>query len=661
MQGNTELPTSDIVSEMNVNLERDYDERLLAWHHNAKENNEYTAESNKIVTFHDSVYIHRLHSLPTQMELTFNPIVRTHIERYANRSRKEVSNILSEGEFYFPLFEEVLDREGLPLELKYLPVIESALNPKARSRAGATGLWQFMLKTGKNYKLEINSLVDERCDPMKSTAAAAKYLKDLYNIYEDWNLVIAAYNCGPGNVNKAIRRSGGKTDFWAIYNYLPKETRSYVPSFIAATYIMNYHQEHNISPAEYKYHVSMDSLKVNKRVHFKQIASAVGISLDELRQYNPQYRNDIIPGGVKEYVLNLPTRNVLAFIDNEHIIYGKKKEELISDKELPNIPEPDKNPLLAQQEIINEQIIDDVVFIEPKIEQPKVIRKITVSSNVHQAQKVVTYHQVANGETIYRIAKNYDVSIEELKDWNNLSSNNIKVGSQLKIEKIEYVAVTEIELQEAQLLALSVDPAIAKSMIRNYIEENGNLIYSSHIIDETDKNNMKLLASANEYDYKTTVYSTKKKDIFTQIAGTATSAYGAVKNWGGSLTEKLKSGKDSNKLLAENKPNPTDNSSEVTESVNSNNNVEIAIVEEDLKTKNASLESNMQDFYKIYHKVRIGETMTQIAARYKVSKEDIIEWNNLNSSIAKISQRLMIFIPKNKSLASHKITKAVSL
>jgi membrane-bound lytic murein transglycosylase D len=215
------------------------------------------------ITYHDSVYAKRLYDLPTVMELSYNQVVKNHIEMYAGRRRDQVSYMLALGEYYFPMFEEALDREGMPLELKYLPVIESALNPTAVSRVGATGLWQFMLKTGKGYGLEVNSLVDERRDPYKSTQAAVKYLKDLYTIYGDWNLVIAAYNCGPGNVNKAIARSGGKRDYWEIYNRLPRETRGYVPAFIAANYIMNHYADHNICPAgAYGSELALDTAKI---------------------------------------------------------------------------------------------------------------------------------------------------------------------------------------------------------------------------------------------------------------------------------------------------------------------------------------------------------------------------------------------------------------
>lgn len=247
-----------------------------------------TAEINPL--FSDSVYIDRLSRMPTVMEMPYNEIVRKFIDMYAGRLRNQVSFMLSACNFYMPIFEEALDAYNLPLELKYLPIIESALNPSAVSRAGAGGLWQFMIGTGKMYGLESNSLVDDRRDPIKATWAAARYLKDLYDIYHDWNLVIAAYNCGPGTINKAIRRSGGETDYWSIYNYLPKETRGYVPAFIAANYVMTYYCDHNICPMETNIPESTDTIQVNKNLHFQQIADLCNVPMDQIRSLNPQYK-----------------------------------------------------------------------------------------------------------------------------------------------------------------------------------------------------------------------------------------------------------------------------------------------------------------------------------------------------------------------------------
>ncbi|MBR2883079.1 MAG: lytic transglycosylase domain-containing protein, partial [Prevotella sp.] len=246
-------------------------------------------------TFPQEVYIERLSRMPTIIEMPYNDVVRQMIDRYAVRLRRSVSYMLGASNFYNPIFEQALEAYNLPMELKYLPVIESALNPVAVSRAKATGLWQFMLATGKQYGLKVNSLVDERCDPIKSSYAAAHFLSDLYKIFGNWHLVIAAYNCGPENVNKAIRRSNGVKDYWQIYPYLPKETRGYVPAFIAANYIMTYYCEHNICPLRTQLPIYTDTIMLDRNVHFEQIAAYCGLGVEHIKSLNPSYRNNIIP------------------------------------------------------------------------------------------------------------------------------------------------------------------------------------------------------------------------------------------------------------------------------------------------------------------------------------------------------------------------------
>ena len=282
-------------------------------------------------TFSEEEYIERLSRLPYKMEMSYNPVVRNFIDRYSGRLRRSVSYMLGASNFYMPIFEEALETYGVPLELKYLPVIESALNPRAVSRVGATGLWQFMLATGKRYGLKVNTLVDERRDPVKSSYAAARYLRDLYKIYGDWTLVIAAYNCGPGNVNKAIHRAGGvNKDYWHIYPYLPAETRGYVPAFIAANYIMNYYCEHNICPMRSRLPDRTDTVVVNKNVHLRQIAGVCGIDIEELRTLNPQYRHDIVPGATEPSAIRMNLGDVTKFIDMEDSVYRYRADELLT-------------------------------------------------------------------------------------------------------------------------------------------------------------------------------------------------------------------------------------------------------------------------------------------------------------------------------------------
>jgi membrane-bound lytic murein transglycosylase D len=260
-------------------------------------------------------YVDRLYRMPTIMEMNYNDVVQKFIDRYSGRLRHSISYMLGASNFYMPIFEEALETYRLPLELKYLPIIESALNPKAVSRVGATGLWQFMLTTGKQYGLQVNSLVDERRDPVKSSYAAARYLSDLYNIFGDWNLVIAAYNCGPANINKAIHRANGEKDYWQIYPYLPKETRGYVPAFIAANYIMTYYSQHNICPMTTRLPAQTDTIMVNRNIHLEQVAEVMGINIDLLRSLNPMYRRDVVPGATELSPIRLPQTEVGRFID----------------------------------------------------------------------------------------------------------------------------------------------------------------------------------------------------------------------------------------------------------------------------------------------------------------------------------------------------------
>ena len=291
-------------------------------------------------------YIDRLSRMPTIMEMAYNDVVQKFIDRYSGRLRHSISYMLGASNFYMPIFEDALEKYQLPLELKYLPIIESALNPKAVSRVGAAGLWQFMPATGKQYGLKLNSLVDERRDPLKSSDAAARYLRDLFKIFGDWNLVIAAYNCGPENINKAIRRANNVTslkgpdgepvpvvkDYWHIYPYLPRETRGYVPAFIAANYIMTYYSLHNICPMTTRLPAKTDTVMVSKNVHLEQVAAVMGLNIDQLRSLNPMYRRDVVPGSSEPQAIRLPLTETGRFIDLEDSIYSYRASELLNKR-----------------------------------------------------------------------------------------------------------------------------------------------------------------------------------------------------------------------------------------------------------------------------------------------------------------------------------------
>lgn len=349
-------------------------------------------------TLSDSIYKARLQALPCVIELPYNERVRAFLLRYVKRSPKQVARLMRMSEYYFPLFEEALNRYQLPYELKYLPIIESALNPIARSRVGAAGLWQFMPATGKLYGLEINSLVDERMDPIRATEAACRFLSNLYKIYGDWNLVIAAYNCGGGNVNKAIRRAGGKRDFWSIYPFLPRETRNYVPIFIAANYAMNYGHEHGICKAPIEKTMLTDTICISQRMHLQQVSEKLEINMEELRRLNPQYSRDILPGG-KDYTLCLPTEKIGLFIEQQDSIIAHKADSLIHNR-------------------------------RAEIDLAKV-------TSINGAYRVngVTYYTIKNGDTLGGIAKRFHCSVKQLKKWNGLKSDIIRAGKKLKICK----------------------------------------------------------------------------------------------------------------------------------------------------------------------------------------------------------------------------------
>lgn len=383
----------------------------------------------------------RLKALPTVIDMPFNQIVRSYIERYTDKGRAQVAALLGLNIYYSPIFEQALEEEGLPLELKYLPVIESGLNPNAVSRHGASGLWQFMLGTAKGLGLEVNSLVDMRRDPYASSKVAAKYLKDLYSSYNDWSLAIAAYNCGPGTVNKAIRRAGGdpkKHDFWSIYNYLPAETRGYVPMFIAANYVMNYYKAHNISPVLPTKPLVTDTIGVPYRVHFDQISSVLNIPKEELRVLNPQFRADVIPGSAEtSYSLILPSQQIHAYIMSENDIRNYEAERYARrDEATPGVVSDEKNdgqPAAAEVAENTEENTAELTDADNEVAE-EVPAAPAREKGVPSAKRHTVTHKVAQGETLAQIAELYDVTPAEIRQWNSLRRNAVRPGQLLRVE-----------------------------------------------------------------------------------------------------------------------------------------------------------------------------------------------------------------------------------
>ena len=518
-------------------IERNFDQLLVDWKKDLSPSLSCKSNFDTDVAYPDSVYINRLYCLPTEMELVYNPVVRSYIDMYTGRMRGSVEYFLGKSDYYFPIFEQALDKYGLPLELKYLPIIESALNPTIASRMGATGLWQFMIGTGKMYDLEVNTLVDERRDPIKSTEAAARYLRDLHNIYGDWNLVIAAYNCGPGNVNKAIKRSGGQRDYWAIYPYLPKETRGYVPAFIAAAYVMNYYSEHNICPFEYKYTHSTDTILVDKQLHLQQVAEVLNVPLDELRTLNPQYKKDIVPGEFKSYVLNLPSMNAVEFELQRDSIFSYKATEFLAHRKV-----------------------------------------VTPSGYTASVGTNATRYKVRRGDNLASIANKHGVSSAQIKKWNGLKSNRLRAG---------------------QILAVS-----AGKPVENETPQVTNEPVTQNLAQNTSS------AASTESSSS----SNSLSDYFSKLQEYAAGA----------------------------EPDPEP----IVEKVKEASTVDTSEIHEPQIAESRS--RDIQRVQTIYHKVRIGETLTQIASKYNVDRKDISSWNKLKSSVPKVGQRLVIHLPAEK-------------
>lgn len=398
-------------------------------------------------TFTTEEYQERLRRLPVVMEIPYNSVVQKFIDQYSGRLRRTVSYALGAGNFYIPIFEEALDYYGLPLELKYLPVIESALEPKAKSSAGAVGLWQFMLATGKRYDLKVNSLIDERQDPYKSSWAAARYLRDLYKIYRDWNLVIAAYNCGPTNVNKAIHRANGVRDYWTIYPYLPSETRGYVPAFIAANYIMNYYCEHNICPMKTKIPITTDTVTIMRDLHMQQVAELCNIDVEAIQALNPQYRTQLIPGSSSPMTLRLPTETLNTFIDLKDSVYNYRVDELLTRRSCVEVDDRlDNRSVASKRRAARQQSASESSSSSRSSASKSSSRKSSRSSSSksssrssrssRKSKKVKSSASatVRKGDTLIEIAHRNGTTVEKLKKKNKIKGNMIKPGQKLKVK-----------------------------------------------------------------------------------------------------------------------------------------------------------------------------------------------------------------------------------
>ncbi|MCX6255171.1 MAG: transglycosylase SLT domain-containing protein [Bacteroidia bacterium] len=447
------LSISDtIIIKSDYSVERitqDLDSLINTWYVKmAIKNNPGEYQGDTIgLQYPDSVYYNRLAKINSIISLRYNNIIRNHIHVYTVKQRDKFSAVLGLKDYYFPMIEDVFDSYGLPAELKYMAVIESALNPNAVNRhSGATGLWQFMYSTGRMYGLTINSVVDERRDPIKATHAAAKYIKDLYSIYNDWILVIAAYNCGPGNVNKAIKRSGYKKDYWEIFYRLPRETRGYIPQYVAATYAINYYPEHGIQPLALNIPVATDTIMVNKDIHLAQISEVMGIPLGELRALNPQYRTGLVPGSSKPQALTLPMNHLSDFIDLNDTIRGYKSDVYLNKST--RIADPTRSSYLP--------------------------------ADIKGKTKVI--YTVQEGDNLGYISEWYRVGLSDLRNWNNIYRNTIKIGQKLVIfidpSKTGYYSnINSMSFSDKQAMIGKQVPSNAQIILAKApVEEEGEFI-----------------------------------------------------------------------------------------------------------------------------------------------------------------------------------------
>jgi membrane-bound lytic murein transglycosylase D len=519
--------------------------------------NVYNFPIGHIPTYPDSIYKARIEYLDQEspLDLTYNQSVKSFIELYSVRKRALTSKILGLKEIYFPLFEEYLDKYDIPLEMKYLAVVESALNPVAGSRAGAKGLWQFMYYTGKLYGLKVTSLIDERYDPYLATDAACRHMKDLYEMFGDWNLVMAAYNSGAGNVNKAIRRAGGVKNYWAIWPFLPKETRGYVPAFIAVVYVMNYAPEHNLYPLHPGIlYNGIDTVVVTEPLAFDQISEYLNLPKEEVAFLNPMFKAGIIPAyNGKTYTLRLPSDQVLNFASNEQAIYDYKSKA--------------------------------------GMEKEKLVAEIKQATDKQ-------YHTVRSGESLGLIARKYNVTVNQIKQWNNLKGTMIHPGQKLVIvPSVTYTASTSSSSSSAKPVgntATQTQPAQEKTT--SSPTENAS-------------------SSATQYHY------VKSGENLAIIAGKYGCTVDDIKQW-----NNLKN----NTIYPKQKLRVSG---------------DVAIAKADPPATTTASKPDTDNKPKVvYYTVKRGDTLWDIANQYKgVTVNDLKKWNNLgNSSKLQVGQKLKI-------------------
>ena len=428
-----EMAADSAISEKDIKfpefITEDFDKQLSNWQAQTYlQKVDKKQSKNKNLNVSDTIYAKRLASMPTIVRMPYNNMVRTFIDTYVKRGHRQVSFMLGVSELYMPIFDEEINRAGIPYELRYLPIIESGLNATATSFAGARGLWQFMIGTGNHYGLKSNNYIDERLDPIKSTEAAVRYLKDLYKMFNNWELAIASYNCGPGNVKKAIIRSGGSTDFWKIYDWLPAETRGYLPAFIAANYAMTFYNDHGIAPMTPKVPITTDTVHVSKNLHFNQIVEVCGIDIEEIRALNPQYLKDIIPGANETYVLRLTNESITKFVEKEDVVYKHNVDKYFPPADIEKMLNDAKLFASKRSSKSSSDSKDD-----KKGNKGKESKNSKNSKNGKNG-KLIKY-KIKPGDTLGGIAIKHDVTVKQIMKWNNMKDTRIRDGKFLNIYK----------------------------------------------------------------------------------------------------------------------------------------------------------------------------------------------------------------------------------
>lgn len=560
--------------------------------------NDYGTDSP--VTPTDEELVQRLMAMPTVIEMPFNSVVKSYIKMYVDRRRSLVESMLGMSTYYMPIFEQALEQEGVPLELKYLPIVESALNPNAVSPVGATGLWQFMLPTARGLGMEINSLVDERRDPICSSRMAARYLRQLHDIYNDWSLAIAAYNCGPGNVNKALRRAGEdkKKDFWEIYPYLPAETRGYVPCFIAANYAMNYYDKHNISPMLARRPILTDSVYVKKRVYFQQIADVLDIPIEEIRTLNPQYRQDVIPGDIKAYPLVLPSHQALCYIISEDSIVAHDAEKYTRR----GVVEPATGA---------SKVSDDGKYI------------IT---------EEIKFHKVRKGDTFSKLAKRYGVTVASIKKANGIKT--LRRGRTIKIVITKKTLKPEEPKEEYTPTEIAATTA-PEADVTSAVTEELAAPDTNESADPGDADNSDATAGDNPDD------TMPENDIDVEDEAVETAV--TVVDETAATPDTVRVSDDSPEALeVRHRIQSTFNSRKPT-AQQVEEEKEAAEVKPAEKTPVQQVRQNGNAPQKpVYHKVKKGETLSKIARRYGTTVKKLQKLNGIDGSKLRVGQRIKV-------------------